>query len=91
MAETRTPTRRGPKPSSYWQPGDQPPSGYIAWHSWADAQHKAGLRQARCGQCALWKFPQELSSKELVSKPFDSKGRVHEHRSRVYSECVAKR
>ena len=28
-----------------FQPGDQAPEGYLAWHEWAEVQHKAGLRQ----------------------------------------------
>lgn len=24
--------------------GDPPPEGYLAWHEWAETQHKAGLR-----------------------------------------------
>ena len=45
----------------HYQPGDPPPSGYLDWHEWADVQHKAGLRQARCCDCGKLKFPQELS------------------------------
>ena len=41
------------------QPGDLPPRGYTAWHEWAKVQHRAGLRQARCPTCGLWRFPQE--------------------------------
>lgn len=39
--------------------GSAPPSGYMAWHFWAEDQHKGGLRQAQCAVCYLWKFPQE--------------------------------
>lgn len=42
-----------------YKPGDQPPIGYTDWHEWANVQHKAGLRQSRCDQCRLCKFPQE--------------------------------
>ena len=42
-------------------PGDQAPEGYLAWHEWAEVQHKAGLRQKECGRCGKWKYPQELS------------------------------
>ena len=45
-----------------FKPGDQPPKGYLAWHEWAETQHKAGLRQKECGRCGKWKFPQELSA-----------------------------
>jgi len=45
-----------------FKPGDQAPSGYLAWHEWAEVQHKAGLRQKQCGRCGKWKFPQELTA-----------------------------
>jgi len=44
-----------------YKPGDQPPTGYLDWHEWAEVQHKAGLRQKECGRCGKWKYPQELS------------------------------
>lgn len=44
-----------------YKPGDQPPEGYLAWHEWAEVQHKAGLRPKQCGRCGLWRYPQELS------------------------------
>ena len=46
-----------------YKPGDPAPEGYLAWHEWADTQHKAGLRQRHCGRCGRWQFPQELSDK----------------------------
>lgn len=46
-----------------FKPGDQAPEGYLAWHEWAEVQHKAGLRQKQCGRCGKWKYPQELSDK----------------------------
>jgi hypothetical protein len=49
-----------------YQPGDPAPEGYMAWHEWAGVQHKAGLRQQRCGHCLLWKYPQELSDKTVT-------------------------
>ena len=39
--------------------GSQPPERYIAWHEWAAAQYRGGLRQKRCAGCGLWRFPQE--------------------------------
>jgi hypothetical protein len=47
--------------------GDPRPAGYAAWHEWAAAQHRAGLRQARCRNCGLWKFPQELRDGRLCA------------------------
>jgi len=44
-----------------YAPGDPAPQGYLAWHEWADTQHKAGLRQKECGRCGKWRYPQELS------------------------------
>ena len=44
-----------------YKPGDQAPEGYLEWHEWAEVQHKAGLRQKKCGRCGKWKYPQELS------------------------------
>ena len=45
-----------------YKPGDQAPEGYLAWHEWAETQHKAGLKQKECGRCGKWKYPQELSA-----------------------------
>lgn len=45
-----------------FKPGDLPPDGYLAWHEWAEVQHKAGLRQKQCGRCGKFKYPQELSA-----------------------------
>ena len=47
--------------SGDFKPGDQPPTGYLDWHEWADIQHKAGLKQKQCGRCEKWCFPQQLS------------------------------
>ena len=47
-----------------YKPGDQSPEGYLAWHEWAEVQHKAGLRQKECAKCGRWKYPQELSDKK---------------------------
>ena len=41
-----------------YKPGDQAPEGYLAWHEWAEVQHKAGLRQKQCGRCGLWRQSQ---------------------------------
>lgn len=42
--------------------GDPAPEGYLAWHEWAEVQHRAGLRQKICQRCWTWKFPQEMSA-----------------------------
>ena len=62
-----------------WKPGSQPPNGYIAWHSWAEAQHKAGLRQSWCVHCELWKYPQEkcCGAVRIDAKTFDRTAKKH--------------
>lgn len=47
---------------SDYKKGDPAPTGYIAWHAWADVQHRAGLRQKQCARCLLWYFPQEAAA-----------------------------
>ena len=59
-----------------FKPGDQAPDGYLAWHEWAEVQHKAGLRQQECGRCLKWRYPQELSDKIDRHKAISSKGQV---------------
>lgn len=46
-----------------FKPGDPEPTGYLAWHEWAEVQHKAGLRQKQCCRCGKFKYPQELSDR----------------------------
>jgi hypothetical protein len=48
--------------------GCRPPSAYLPWHQWAEEQYKTGLRQAKCGMCGKWRFPQELSCRTVTSK-----------------------
>lgn len=55
-----------------YEPGEQAPQGYLAWHEWAWAQHKAGLRQTQCGCCGLWFFPQELDQHLKAGSPVAS-------------------
>lgn len=45
--------------------GDPPPEGYVAWHAWAEVQHKGRLKQRQCSQCGLWNFPQEIARTEV--------------------------
>jgi hypothetical protein len=42
-----------------FEPGSQPPTGYVQWHEWARAQVRHGIRQRKCKTCGLWRFPQE--------------------------------
>lgn len=73
---TKTPNRRSHQRmvsccldvSGTYKPGDQAPTGYNDWHEWASVQHKAGLRQQRCGKCSLMKYPQELSGQIISMK-----------------------
>ena len=74
-----------------YQPGDQPPTGYIDWVEWAETQHKAGLRQAQCGKCGLWGYPQELSHVVMENEVKDGRGRTMVLRSRVCNECTKKK
>ncbi|MDE0924774.1 hypothetical protein [Aurantimonas coralicida] len=58
-----------------FKPGDQAPEGYLAWHEWAEIQHKAGLRQQECGKCGKWKYPQELSGETISTEVRARNGR----------------
>jgi len=44
---------------SEWPKGCPPPAGYVAWHEWASAQRKHGLKQTQCRDCGRYYFPQE--------------------------------
>lgn len=44
-----------------WEVGSLPPSGYVDWHEWAEAQEKGGLRQKR-QPCGHYMFPQEIGT-----------------------------
>lgn len=57
-----------------FKPGDPPPEGYREWHAWAQVQHKAGLRQVRCGFCSHYCFPQELSGETVRTQATTSRG-----------------
>ena len=59
----------------HYKPGDQAPEGYLAWHEWAEVQHKAGLRQKQCGKCGLWRYPQELSEHTVRWQGFTARGK----------------
>ncbi len=71
-----------------YQPGDQPPEGYLAWHEWAEVQYKSGRRQVECGRCGRWSFPQELSSVIDEHKARDKHGDLVDARSPVCNKCV---
>lgn len=58
-------------------PGDPPPSGYLAWHEWAEVQTNAGLEQVRCCRCSRFKFPQELSERLIECRHTDCAGASH--------------
>ena len=59
--------------ASGYEVGSQPPAAYCAWHSWAGAQHRGGLRQAMCPVCGLWRFPQEKCDHDTPRKKGDRK------------------
>jgi len=71
--------------------GSQPPKGYIQWHTWAEVQHNAGLRQSRCAHCGKWKYPQEMSALEETHKGTTRKhgGTVIITKHKVCNECAA--
>lgn len=73
-----------------FKPGDLPPddsAGYLAWHEWADAQRKAGIRQKPCASCGGWKTPQEMSGRAQEFSAFDSFGRKVIYGGNVCSDC----
>jgi len=49
-----------------YQPGDQPPEGYLQWHEWARVQERGGLGQIRCPRCGLYRYPQEPCRRDGV-------------------------
>jgi hypothetical protein len=71
-----------------FKPGDPAPEGYLAWHEWADVQHKAGLRQKPCGRCGKWRYPQELSEQVIRYQAKSRKGPVTLE-SPVCTQCAA--
>lgn len=73
----------------HYKPGDQAPEGYLAWHEWAEVQHKAGLRQQQCGRCGLWRYPQELSDKVQRWEAKTSRGKKVQQEAPVCLKCAA--
>ena len=73
-----------------FKPGDPAPAGYLAWHEWADVQHKAGLRQKECGRCGKWKYPQELSNQTHRYTAHTKLGRAVELVSAICRDCESK-
>jgi hypothetical protein len=73
-----------------FKPGDPEPVGYLDWHAWAEAQHKAGLRQAQCPGCNLWRYPQELSTREVAYEARTARGRRVRIAEFLCLECAAK-
>lgn len=70
-----------------YKPGDQAPDGYLAWHEWAEVQHKAGLRQKQCGKCGLWRYPQELSDDWIRWESTTTRGRKVKQMLPVCLKC----
>ena len=70
-----------------YKPGDPRPEGYLQWHEWAEAQHKAGLRQRQCGRCGLWNYPQELSSEVVRTTAYTKGGRPFIHLAPLCKVC----
>ena len=71
--------------------GSLPPegNGYVEWHEWAAAQHKAGLRQCECAKCGLWKYPQELSDQTTEHIATNRKGMKVRVIGAVCTKCAA--
>lgn len=74
-----------------YKPGDQAPDGYLAWHEWAEVQHKAGLRQKRCGECGLWRYPQELSDHMVRWQGFTARGKPAHQMAPLCLKCEARK
>lgn len=74
-----------------YKPGDQAPDGYLAWHEWADVQHKAGLRQKQCGECGLWRYPQELSEHMVRWQGFTARGKPVHKMTPLCLKCEARK
>lgn len=68
-----------------YKPGDPEPDGYLAWHEWAEVQHKAGLRQVECGNCGKWQYPQQLSEQ---TRSFVAKSSRGEPMTAEYKLCL---
>jgi hypothetical protein len=47
---------------SDWPKGCAPPTRYVEWHNWAEAQDAHGLKQTPCKHCKRFFFPQEKSA-----------------------------
>jgi len=71
-----------------YKPGDLPPDGYLAWHEWADVQRKAGIKQVECGECGLWRTPQELSGIEREYTATTRGGQLVKRRLPVCGRCA---
>lgn len=71
-----------------YKPGDPAPTGYLDWHEWAEVQHKAGLRQAVCGSCGLWHYPQEFSDQVRRSTPRNRFGEPVPTVARICLKCA---
>lgn len=70
-----------------YKPGDPAPEGYLERHEWAKVQHKAGLRQEKCGLCGKWNYPQELSD-QWNRRTFDTRKWPVMQTTRACLECA---
>jgi hypothetical protein len=48
----------------FFKVGDPVPESYVAWHDWAEVQHRGGLRQTRC-EHGKWLYPQEQCDHQI--------------------------
>ena len=70
-----------------YKPGDPAPEGDLAWHEWAETQHKAGLRQKACGKCGHLLYPQELSEEFVRWEATTSTGNIVKRIAPVCLKC----
>ena len=70
-----------------YKPGDPAPEGYLAWHEWAETQHKAGLRQKACGKCGHLLYPQELSEEFVRWEATTNNGNIVKRIAPVCLKC----
>jgi len=70
-----------------YKAGDLPPEGYLAWHEWAEVQHKSGIRTVQCGNCGQWNTPQELSGKTITFKAVNKKNKEVIESSPLCTKC----
>lgn len=67
MAKSKAFTIRERTLMADWPKYCSAPSGYVAWHEWAEAQGLHGLSQTQCARCKRHFFPQEYEGHTCIS------------------------